>query len=244
MSFKHAHNFAIEQAQMIDTQNIYNQPNDEPLSPLRTSAPCTSQNFIGQEIYLMRLHEHFAQANTTERKMFLLYGMGGVGKTQICLKFNDEKTGQYTYTFWIDATSEDTIIQSLKEIYKKTSSPGTSSTSFSATAVLNWISNLEYEWPKILNHEKFKGVSGYNRTISKSIFERAAKYFPENKELYNYQDIPSYLPSIDVTILNINEFGEWNDWIFTESIELLIAIVKIDYQYMKSNYGFSLLDQF
>ncbi|KAF8986111.1 hypothetical protein BDQ17DRAFT_648323 [Cyathus striatus] len=93
MLFTNAHNFTIEHPLMIDTQNIYNQAKDEPLSPLRTSAPCTSQNFIGQEMYLDRLHEHFSQANTTERKMFLLYGMGGIGKTQICLKFNDEKAG-------------------------------------------------------------------------------------------------------------------------------------------------------
>ncbi|KAF8985771.1 hypothetical protein BDQ17DRAFT_1376548, partial [Cyathus striatus] len=78
----------MNNTQMIETQNIYHQPKDEPLSLLRTSAPCTSQNFIGQEMYLKRLHEHFSQ-EIHERKMFLLYGIGGIGKTQICLKFND-----------------------------------------------------------------------------------------------------------------------------------------------------------
>ncbi|KAF8997266.1 P-loop containing nucleoside triphosphate hydrolase protein [Cyathus striatus] len=146
MTFANAHNFMINNPQMIETQNIYHQPKDEPLSPLQTSAPCTSQNFIGQEMYLERLHEHFSQAIINERKMFLLYGMGGIGKTQICLKFNDEKAGQYAYTFWIDATSEDTIIQDLKEIYKKYSSAGTTASSFSAPEVLNWISNLQVAW--------------------------------------------------------------------------------------------------
>ncbi|KAF8999372.1 hypothetical protein BDQ17DRAFT_1427787 [Cyathus striatus] len=98
MSFKNAHNIGIQRAEMndikIDTQNIYNQPKDEALSPLWTTAACTSQNFVGQEVYLERLHQHFARANTTERKMFLLYGMGGIGKTQICFRFIDEKAGQ------------------------------------------------------------------------------------------------------------------------------------------------------
>ncbi|KAF8993559.1 hypothetical protein BDQ17DRAFT_1368156, partial [Cyathus striatus] len=76
----------MKNSQMIETQIIYSQPKDWPHSPLRTSAPCTSQNFIGQEMYLKRLHEHFSPANTTVRKMFLLYGIGGIGKTQICLK--------------------------------------------------------------------------------------------------------------------------------------------------------------
>ncbi|KAF8980476.1 hypothetical protein BDQ17DRAFT_1380691 [Cyathus striatus] len=54
---------------------------------------CTSQNFVGQEIYLERLHGYFSKSNTmtkSGRKMFLLYGMGGIGKTQICLKFCDK----------------------------------------------------------------------------------------------------------------------------------------------------------
>ncbi|KAF8989453.1 hypothetical protein BDQ17DRAFT_1373214, partial [Cyathus striatus] len=54
---------------------------------------CTSQNFVRQEIYLERLHEYFSKRNAmtkSRRKMFLLYGMGGIGKTQICIKFCDE----------------------------------------------------------------------------------------------------------------------------------------------------------
>ncbi|KAF8984335.1 hypothetical protein BDQ17DRAFT_1260884 [Cyathus striatus] len=54
---------------------------------------CTSRNFLGQEIYLEKLHEHFCGSSTmnkSERKMFLLHGMGGIGKTQICLKFCDQ----------------------------------------------------------------------------------------------------------------------------------------------------------
>ncbi|KAF9001274.1 hypothetical protein BDQ17DRAFT_1201629, partial [Cyathus striatus] len=71
--------------------------------------------------------------------------MGGIGKTQICLKFNDEMADQFAYVFWIDTTSEDTIVQSLKEIYKKISTSGTSTSSFSSATVLNWISNLKSE---------------------------------------------------------------------------------------------------
>ncbi|KAF8978589.1 hypothetical protein BDQ17DRAFT_1265511 [Cyathus striatus] len=54
---------------------------------------CTTSNFVGQEIYLEKLHEHFCTSNAVDklgRKMFLLHGMGGIGKTQICLKFCDQ----------------------------------------------------------------------------------------------------------------------------------------------------------
>ncbi|KAF8996968.1 P-loop containing nucleoside triphosphate hydrolase protein [Cyathus striatus] len=157
--FANAHDFVIQQAVLndnmtINTQNlIYNQPTyDEPLSPLRSTAARTSQYFVGQEKYLGKLHEYFRPGNTSERKMFLLYGMGGIGKTQICMKFNDEMDGQYAYTFWIDATSEDTIVQSLKEIYKMTSTSGTYASSFSSAVVLKWISNVKSEWLMIFDN--------------------------------------------------------------------------------------------
>ncbi|KAF8984805.1 hypothetical protein BDQ17DRAFT_1260540 [Cyathus striatus] len=54
---------------------------------------CTTSNFVGQEIYLEKLCEHFCTGNTVDnlgRKMFLLHGIGGIGKTQICLKFCDQ----------------------------------------------------------------------------------------------------------------------------------------------------------
>ena len=60
--------------------------NDLPFVPQR---PNSSALFTGREDILKRLKDHFApQAEGDQcRKSFLLYGMGGIGKTQICLKF-------------------------------------------------------------------------------------------------------------------------------------------------------------
>jgi len=57
-----------------------------PLPPLRHS----SIMFTGCGAYLQRLKGHFISSITGKRRLFLLYGMGGVGKTQICLKFIEE----------------------------------------------------------------------------------------------------------------------------------------------------------
>ena len=40
--------------------------------------------------------DHFAPQGQVDRsrKSFLLYGMGGIGKTQNCLKFVEEMTGR------------------------------------------------------------------------------------------------------------------------------------------------------
>ncbi|KAF8622778.1 hypothetical protein AX15_006754 [Amanita polypyramis BW_CC] len=61
-----------------------------PLPPLRNPSPL----FTGRHSYLERLKNYFSphagSMAPLTRKSFLLYGMGGVGKTQICLKFIEE----------------------------------------------------------------------------------------------------------------------------------------------------------
>ncbi|KAF8996198.1 hypothetical protein BDQ17DRAFT_1211328, partial [Cyathus striatus] len=56
--------------------------------------PSITPDFVGQEVYLQRLRKHFepnsSSKDSRDRKLFLLYGAGGVGKTQICLKFIDQ----------------------------------------------------------------------------------------------------------------------------------------------------------
>ncbi|KAF8499909.1 hypothetical protein BU17DRAFT_59135, partial [Hysterangium stoloniferum] len=45
-----------------------------------------SPRFLGQEEHLTTLRNFFAPNNPQPWRHFLLYGMAGVGKTQICLK--------------------------------------------------------------------------------------------------------------------------------------------------------------
>ena len=68
-------------------------PEDSPFVPRR---PNSSALFTGREDILKRLVDHFASQDQGDRcrKSFLLYGMGGVGKTQICLKFVEKMAGR------------------------------------------------------------------------------------------------------------------------------------------------------
>ena len=55
--------------------------------------PNSSTRFTGRTEVIAKLKRHFF-SNTKDavqgRKFFLLYGMGGIGKTQICLKLVEE----------------------------------------------------------------------------------------------------------------------------------------------------------
>jgi Holliday junction resolvasome RuvABC ATP-dependent DNA helicase subunit len=57
-----------------------------------TLMPNPSNRFTGRTEIIAKLKRHFSNANNSaqKRKFFLLHGMGGIGKTQICLKFTEE----------------------------------------------------------------------------------------------------------------------------------------------------------
>jgi len=55
--------------------------------------PNPSIRFTGHTEVIAKLKRHFfpnINDIVQKRKFFLLYGMGGIGKTQICLKFVEE----------------------------------------------------------------------------------------------------------------------------------------------------------
>jgi len=59
--------------------------------------PNPSTRFTGRTEIIAKLKEHFsanAYDGVQKRKYFLLHGMGGIGKTQICLKFIEEMSDQ------------------------------------------------------------------------------------------------------------------------------------------------------
>jgi hypothetical protein len=55
--------------------------------------PCHNELFTGRQHYLETLWEYFVLRDSSlPRRSFLVYGMGGAGKTQICLKFVEDNS--------------------------------------------------------------------------------------------------------------------------------------------------------
>jgi hypothetical protein len=71
-----------------------------PPKPVYKLMPSSSPNFVGCEDHLHQLKKYFhvQPANERSRRAFVLYGVGGVGKTQICLKFLEECSERYAIT--------------------------------------------------------------------------------------------------------------------------------------------------
>ena len=89
--------FRCSNLQLMDTavlQININNFGDRPFNTAPvTLMPNSSVRFTGRTEILARLKDHFSVGSKDEvrkRKQFLLYGLGGIGKTQIVLKFIEE----------------------------------------------------------------------------------------------------------------------------------------------------------
>ncbi|KIJ94074.1 hypothetical protein K443DRAFT_37057, partial [Laccaria amethystina LaAM-08-1] len=100
----------------ININNFGNRRTSNTVIPVM---PNPSIRFTGRTEIIAKLKEHFLNSPNNQvqrRKYFLLYGMGGVGKTQICLKFIEEMSDHFSIVCWLDASSAVTITQGLKGI--------------------------------------------------------------------------------------------------------------------------------
>ncbi|KAF7345877.1 Nephrocystin-3 [Mycena venus] len=81
--------------------------------------PPPSQIFQGRQDILEKMEEYFSK-NPGQRHIYVLYGLGGSGKTQIALKFldmmNRYQTPRFTKQFFINASSLQTLDTAFKNI--------------------------------------------------------------------------------------------------------------------------------
>jgi hypothetical protein len=75
-------------------------------------------HFIQRVGDMQRLKEYFfpQQPYLTRRKMFVVHGLGGIGKTQLCIDFVRRYQERYTAVFWFDGSSEDSLQRSFIDV--------------------------------------------------------------------------------------------------------------------------------
>ena len=110
--------------------------------------PNSSSLFVGRMDVLDRLWKifiHCADSKLMSRCSCLLWGTGGIGKTQICLKFIEDMSDKLSHVFWVDASSVESITMSLRGI-SSISAAQASCPDDSVESVLQWISTIQEEW--------------------------------------------------------------------------------------------------
>ncbi|KAF8628815.1 hypothetical protein AX14_011204 [Amanita brunnescens Koide BX004] len=161
--FNSAHNFAVMNAQFTEI-SVHATPDnsDKQTPPLLLPMKHSSTMFTGRDKYLQRLRDYFSSSTEGQRKSFLLYGLGGIGKTQICLKFIEESANLFSNIYWIDASSEITIELALMQIAQGSHAPPEAKQS--AGHALQWISHQRTDWLMI-----YDGADGHYQIVEKCI---------------------------------------------------------------------------
>ncbi|KAJ7622271.1 hypothetical protein FB45DRAFT_798371 [Roridomyces roridus] len=77
--------------------------------------PPASQIFQGRQEILDKMQQYFAQDNK-KRRVYVLHGLGGSGKTQIALKFLEETSDEFARQFFVNASSSEALNTSFMNI--------------------------------------------------------------------------------------------------------------------------------
>jgi nucleoside phosphorylase len=81
--------------------------------PLELTAVPAIEQFIGREEELGNLWDYLRPARSQTRKVAVLHGLGGIGKTQLAIKFARKYKNDFTAVFWLSGKDRSDLVASL-----------------------------------------------------------------------------------------------------------------------------------
>jgi hypothetical protein len=78
-------------------------------------------DFVGRDEQLNQIKQQLQPTATEKscRKVFVVHGLGGMGKTQLAVKYARQHQEDYSAIFWIDGSTRTQLQQSLLDIAKR-----------------------------------------------------------------------------------------------------------------------------
>ncbi|KAL4737947.1 hypothetical protein BDV11DRAFT_216328 [Aspergillus similis] len=92
---------------------IVSQEVNEFYIPLDLTAVPAIEGFIGREEELSSLWKHLQPASSQTRKVAILHGLGGIGKTQLAIHFARQHKNEFTAIFWLSGKDRSALVSSL-----------------------------------------------------------------------------------------------------------------------------------
>ena len=113
-----------------------------------------NQFFTGQDAFLKNLYDKFRDKSTGRyHGRLALYGLGGIGKTQVALEFVYRYQSAYSRIYWISAVRQEYILDGYANIAKQAAMdiPFDSKPIEIATRVLEWLGKTQ-KWLLVLDN--------------------------------------------------------------------------------------------
>lgn len=86
--------------------------------PFSLSGAPEIDQFVGREEELLQIQEAF-HGEGSQRKVVILHGLGGIGKTQLAVAFMKKQRDNYSAIFWLNGKNEDTLKQSFAGVAQR-----------------------------------------------------------------------------------------------------------------------------
>ena len=123
-----------------------------------------NSNFVGRMDLLKTLRDKLCEDKPQEfNHRVALFGMGGVGKTQVAIEYVVRYKHEYNAIFWITAGDLASLLLGFQEIAEVTKCANTKSSDAASLAreVLKWL-NKQSSWLLVMdNVDDISGVKGY-----------------------------------------------------------------------------------
>ncbi|KAJ5738113.1 hypothetical protein N7493_001268 [Penicillium malachiteum] len=81
--------------------------------PLDLTAMPVIENFLGREDELDKLWQYLQPTSFQSRKVAILHSLGGMGKTQLAIRFARDHKHDFSAIFWLDGKDRSTLLHSL-----------------------------------------------------------------------------------------------------------------------------------
>ncbi|KAJ5625973.1 protein kinase subdomain-containing protein [Penicillium lagena] len=153
--------------------------------PLDLIAVPVIENFLGRQDELDKLWQYLQPTSSQSRKVAVLHGLGGIGKTQLAIRFARDHKQDFTAIFWLSGKDRGTLLRSLSSVFARLpgQSPNTEAVNDEeveqrARHVLRWLA-----------------LEGNSRWLI--IFDNIDQYSPVKSATGDAYDIEKYFPTAD-----------------------------------------------
>lgn len=181
--------------------------------------------FVGRVSNLTSIESVVLPFTGPERRVVVLHGLGGIGKSQLAIEFAKKHRSDYTAVLWLNAKTENTLKRSFAANASRLPK------GFFSQELLDGPQNEEALSSILRDMKTWLGLPGNDRWLL--IFDNVDNpKIPENKRQYAY-DIRSYFPEAHQGSILVTT--RWR----TLRIGHLLEVVKLS----EDDEGISLLDR-
>ncbi|RJE23415.1 hypothetical protein PHISCL_04223, partial [Aspergillus sclerotialis] len=153
--------------------------------PLDLTAVPVIENFLGRQEELDKLWQYLQPTSSQSRKVAILHGLGGIGKTQLAIRFARDHKHDFTAIFWLSGKDRGTLLQSLSSVFPRL--PG--------QLQGNEPINEEEVEQRARNVLRWLSIEGNSRWLI--ILDSIDQYSPDNSVADDAYDIGEFFPTAD-----------------------------------------------